>query len=75
MPQMTDLLTHPLARERRAAEGARRVALRFGLAAPACEAMASSARALVRSGCSPAWAISTARRAARRAALAPETRA
>lgn len=68
MPEVTDLLNHPIARERRAAEGARRVAQRFGLAPAACDAAASSARALVRSGCSSGWAISAARRAARRAA-------
>ena len=73
MSEVTHLLTHPLARERRAAEGARRVAQRLGLTAAACDAVASSARALVRSGCSVAWAISTACRTARRAARAPGT--
>lgn len=69
------LHTHPLARAQRAEQAARLVADRLGLCHADREHLAAKTRALVRAGCSAAWAIATARRTARRTARSPETRA
>jgi hypothetical protein len=72
MSNVIPLNTHPLTRAKRAGDVALRLAERLGLTAPAQTRLAADTRALVRSGCSAAWAIRTARRAARRASITPE---
>lgn len=69
------LATHPAARARAAADAARHIGQRLGLSAPDREQLAAKTRALVRAGCSAAWAIAAARRAACRASRAPDVRA
>lgn len=56
------------ARERAAGESARLVAERLALDAPTRDRIVRTTMALVRNGCSAAWALRTAHRHARRAA-------
>lgn len=68
-------LTHPAVRVTRAAEAARMVASRYQLDAGDADFLARKARALVKSGCSPAWAVSMIRRAARGLRKTPRSQA
>ena len=66
------IATHPIARANAAAGAAGRIADRFGMDARRRQHLVADTRALVRAGCSAAWSITVARRAARRAAANPE---
>lgn len=66
------LHNHRLAREAAAAHAAARLAAQLNLPAAIAAQLAADARALVRCGCSAAWAIHIARRTARRATRNPE---
>lgn len=68
-------LTHPAVRTTRAAEAARMVAGRYALDAADADFLARKARALIKSGCSPAWAVSMIRRAARGLRKTPRSQA
>lgn len=68
-------ITHPVVRTTRAAEAARMVASRYQLDAGDADFLARKARALVKSGCSPAWAVSMIRRAARGLRKTPRSQA
>lgn len=63
------------ARERAAGESARLVAERLALDTAARDRIVSTTKALVRKGCSAAWAVRVAHRDARRAAAHSPERA
>lgn len=67
MSKVIELHKHERAKIAAAAGAARRLAKRLQLSESVTEKLADTASALVRRGCSTAWAISVAQRCARRA--------